>query len=66
MTDLSGEDDIIDIDEADGEVAEYYDSAESWLERKIADTRDAVREEPIKMLAIAAGVGAVLGAIFLR
>lgn len=54
------------IGEAEDEVVEVWDSAESWLERKVADTRDAVREEPIKMLAIAAGIGALLGAIFLR
>lgn len=54
------------IDDVEDEVVEVYDTAESWMERKIADTRDAVREEPIKMLAIAAGVGAILGALFLR
>lgn len=53
-------------DDFDDDVIEVYDTAESWLERKVADTRDAVREEPIKMLAIAAGIGALIGAVFLR
>ena len=53
-------------DDFEDDVVDIYDSAESWLERKIADTRDVVREEPIKMLAIAAGIGALIGAVFLR
>ena len=37
-----------------------------WADDKLEAARDRVRAEPIKMMAIAAGVGAVLGAIFLR
>lgn len=37
-----------------------------WIDERIEGTRDRVRSEPIKMLAIAAGVGAVLGALLLR
>lgn len=37
-----------------------------WADEQIDLARDRVRAEPIKMMAIAAGVGAVLGAIFLR
>lgn len=40
--------------------------AESWFEEQIMVARDRTREEPFKALAIAAGIGAVLGAIFLR
>jgi ElaB/YqjD/DUF883 family membrane-anchored ribosome-binding protein len=42
------------------------DRAESWLEQKLVDVRYSARDEPIKTLAIAAAVGAVIGAIFLR
>jgi ElaB/YqjD/DUF883 family membrane-anchored ribosome-binding protein len=37
-----------------------------WADEQIDLARDRVRAEPIKMMAIAAGVGALLGAIFLR
>ncbi|MCC6919323.1 MAG: hypothetical protein IT548_08965 [Alphaproteobacteria bacterium] len=37
-----------------------------WADEQIELARDRVRAEPIKMMAIAAGVGALLGAIFLR
>ena len=37
-----------------------------WADEQLELTRDRVRAEPIKMMAIAAGVGALLGAIFLR
>lgn len=37
-----------------------------WADEQIETARDRVRAEPIKMMAMAAGVGALLGAIFLR
>lgn len=37
-----------------------------WADSQLDSARDRVRAEPIKMMAIAAGVGAVLGALFLR
>ncbi len=42
------------------------ESAESFLERKVAEAREAVREEPIKMMALAAVSGMVLGALLVR
>ncbi|MFT3809694.1 MAG: DUF883 C-terminal domain-containing protein [Micropepsaceae bacterium] len=37
-----------------------------WLDEKIDMARERVRDEPIKMMAIAAGVGALIGAVLLR
>ncbi len=37
-----------------------------WADEQLDLARSRVRAEPVKMMAIAAGVGALLGAIFLR
>jgi ElaB/YqjD/DUF883 family membrane-anchored ribosome-binding protein len=53
---VAGDDDFID---------DTYNTAESWVERRLVDARDTIREEPIKTVLIAAAIGAVLGRIFL-
>lgn len=40
--------------------------ATEWADGRIDQAREAIREKPIKMMAIAAGVGALLGVMFLR
>ncbi|MGH6870195.1 MAG: glycine zipper domain-containing protein [Rhizomicrobium sp.] len=45
---------------------EAVDQAEVWATDGMANLRDAVREEPIKAVAIAAGIGALFGLIFFR
>lgn len=55
-----------DIEEAEATFEDTLDTAESWIEQKLIDVRNSARDEPIKTLAIAAAVGAVIGAIFLR
>jgi len=47
-------------------IEDAYGGAESWIERRLVDARDAIREEPIKTVLIAAAVGAILGRIVLR
>ena len=47
-------------------IEDGYGGAESWIERRLVDARDAIREEPIKTVLIAAAVGAILGRIVLR
>lgn len=42
------------------------DDAASWAGDQLEMIRTRVEEEPIKALAIAAGIGAVLGLLFLR
>ena len=39
---------------------------QSWAGEQLSMLRDRVQEEPIKALAITAGIGAILGALFLR
>jgi ElaB/YqjD/DUF883 family membrane-anchored ribosome-binding protein len=39
---------------------------QGWAGEKLSQLRDRVQEEPIKALAITAGIGAILGALFLR
>lgn len=53
---------------ADGikSVAGRVPDVTSWIDEKIDMARERVREEPVKMMAIAAGVGALIGAVFLR
>ena len=55
-----------DIEDAQDTLDDTLDSAESWLEQKLIDVRNSARDEPVKTLAIAAAIGAVIGAIFLR
>jgi ElaB/YqjD/DUF883 family membrane-anchored ribosome-binding protein len=51
---------------AQGAAGEAYEQAEEWATDNIDSLRESVREEPIKALAIAAGIGAVFGLLFLR
>ena len=45
---------------------EYKDEAEEWAEENAEELRGYVRAQPIQSLLIAGGIGAFLGAIFLR
>jgi ElaB/YqjD/DUF883 family membrane-anchored ribosome-binding protein len=45
---------------------EAIDQAEEWATDNMATLRDAVRDEPIKAVAIAAGIGALFGLLFFR
>jgi ElaB/YqjD/DUF883 family membrane-anchored ribosome-binding protein len=47
-------------------VARTVPQAQEWVGDGLDRARDAIREKPIKTMAIAAGIGAVLGLIFLR
>lgn len=40
--------------------------ATAWADGHVDQAREAIREKPIKMMAIAAGVGALVGMFFLR
>jgi ElaB/YqjD/DUF883 family membrane-anchored ribosome-binding protein len=52
--------------EAKGVALEYKDEAEEWAEENAEELRGYVRAQPIQSLLIAGGIGAFLGAIFLR
>ena len=45
---------------------EFRDDAEEWAEENTENLRTQVRAQPIAALLIAGGIGAFLGAIFLR
>ena len=45
---------------------EFRDDAEEWAEENAENLRTRVREQPLMSLLIAGGIGAFLGAIFLR
>jgi ElaB/YqjD/DUF883 family membrane-anchored ribosome-binding protein len=45
---------------------EFRDDAEEWAEENAENLRAQVREQPLAALLIAGGIGAFLGAIFLR
>ena len=45
---------------------ELREDAEEWAEEHAEDLRAHVREQPLMSLLIAGGIGAFLGAIFLR
>ena len=45
---------------------EFREDAEEWAEENAENLRAQVREQPITSLLIAGGIGAFLGAIFLR
>jgi len=45
---------------------EIRDDAEEWAEEHAEDLRAQVRDQPLTSLLIAGGIGAFLGAIFLR
>ena len=46
--------------------AEYRDEAQEWAEDNADELRDQVRAQPLTALLIAGGIGAFLGAVFLR
>jgi ElaB/YqjD/DUF883 family membrane-anchored ribosome-binding protein len=45
---------------------EYTEEAQEWADENAEELRDHVRAQPIQSLLIAGGIGAFLGAIFLR
>lgn len=47
-------------------VAGQVPKVSHWIDEKFDEARDRVRAEPLKMMAIAVGVGALIGTIFLR
>jgi hypothetical protein len=53
-------------EEVEAAIEDAYGPAESWLERRLVDVRDTIREEPIKTTLIAMAIGAVLGRFFWR
>jgi len=52
--------------EAKTVAADFREDAEEWAEENAESLRVQVREQPITALLIAGGIGAFLGAIFLR
>jgi len=54
------------VREAKVKASELRDGAEEWAEENAETLRTQVREQPIASLLIAGGIGAFLGAIFLR
>lgn len=63
----SGVDTIVDKSVAISKKAvDAVPNMESWLETKLDATRETVRAEPFKAIAISAGIGAVLGFLLLR
>lgn len=46
--------------------AGFRDDAEEWAEQNAESLRTQVREQPLTAILIAGGIGAFLGAIFLR
>jgi len=51
---------------ADEAAAGVADDMEEWASDNLEVARDTVREKPLAALAVAMGVGALFGAIFLR
>jgi ElaB/YqjD/DUF883 family membrane-anchored ribosome-binding protein len=47
-------------------VAGAVPNVSGWLDEQVDMVRERIRAEPVKMAAIAAGVGALIGAMFLR
>ena len=52
--------------EAKATALEYKEEAEEWADENAEELREHVRAQPITSLLIAGGIGAFLGAIFLR
>ncbi len=52
--------------DAKAKALEYKDGAEDWAEQNAEELRGHVRAQPLTSLLIAGGVGAFLGAVFLR
>lgn len=47
-------------------VAGQVPKVSHWIDEKFDAARERVRAEPMKMMAMAAGVGALIGMVFLR
>jgi ElaB/YqjD/DUF883 family membrane-anchored ribosome-binding protein len=52
--------------EAKATALEYTEEAQEWADENAEELRHHVRAQPIQSLLIAGGIGAFLGAIFLR
>jgi ElaB/YqjD/DUF883 family membrane-anchored ribosome-binding protein len=52
--------------EANAMAGEFRENAQEWTEENMENLRAQVRAQPIASLLIAGGIGAFLGAIFLR
>ena len=52
--------------EAKAAAGEFKEEAQEWAEENAENLRTQVRDQPITSLLIAGGIGAFLGAIFLR
>jgi ElaB/YqjD/DUF883 family membrane-anchored ribosome-binding protein len=52
--------------EAKAAAMEYKEDAREWADENAEELRSYVRTQPIQSLLIAGGIGAFLGAIFLR
>ena len=52
--------------EAKQKAVEYTEEAEEWAEDNAEELRSHVRAQPLTALLVAGGIGAFLGAIFLR
>jgi ElaB/YqjD/DUF883 family membrane-anchored ribosome-binding protein len=62
---LKGAEDVA-AREAKIAASEFREDAEEWAEQNTENLRTQVRDQPITSLLIAGGIGAFLGAIFLR
>jgi ElaB/YqjD/DUF883 family membrane-anchored ribosome-binding protein len=51
---------------AEEAAAQMADDVETWTNGNLDSVRDAVRTQPLAAAALAMGVGALLGAIFMR
>jgi ElaB/YqjD/DUF883 family membrane-anchored ribosome-binding protein len=51
---------------ADEAVANMADDAEQWATDNLEAAKETVREKPLTAVAVALGVGALFGALFLR
>jgi ElaB/YqjD/DUF883 family membrane-anchored ribosome-binding protein len=47
-------------------VTQKVDEVETWANDNLDTARDQIREQPISALLLSLGIGAILGAIFLR
>jgi ElaB/YqjD/DUF883 family membrane-anchored ribosome-binding protein len=54
------------LNAAQDAAAQAVDQAEVWATDNAESLREAVREQPLYSVAVAMGIGAVLGALFLR
>lgn len=54
------------VEGATGEAGSAAAEVSDWAEGQYLTLRESIREQPITALAIAAGVGAILGQILLR